>query len=110
MAQFEAREIGARIHQARKESGLTQEQLAELGSFSKRSLQDYEGGKTIPYKQLAELGRLLNRPTEWFLYGDQDQLAAVEPEDGLAARLARIEQALEALIARSDPGEEADQG
>src|SRR4051812_3110916 len=74
MQQFAAQEIGARIEQARKERGLTQEQLADLVTgFSKRSLQDYEAGKTIPYKHLAELSRLLNRPQEWFLYGDDEE-------------------------------------
>ena len=96
MSQFAAREIGARIQQARLEAGLTQEQLAEVSSFSKRSLQDYESGKTIPYKHLRELNRLLNRPTEWFLYGDEtlggldeDKLRKIireEVESALASR------------------------
>jgi transcriptional regulator with XRE-family HTH domain len=68
--QFEAGEIGARIQQARKERGLTQEELAEMASFSKRSLQDYETGVTIPHQHMAEIGRLLRKPVEWFLYGD----------------------------------------
>jgi repressor LexA len=89
MQQFEAQEIGARIKQARLERGLTQEQLAEMASFSKRSLQDYEAGSTIPYSHFRELGRLLNKPPEWFLYGDEagtgDQLAEI------IERLERIE-------------------
>lgn len=108
MEQFAAGEIGARIALSRKERGLTQEELSEMGSFSKRSLQDYESGVTIPYKHLTELGRLLNRATEWFLYGDQ-QPAVVDPED-VSARLERIERVLEALVARSDPDAQADQG
>lgn len=72
MAQFEAQEIGARIAQARNEKGLTQEELAEMASFSKRSLQDYEAGETIPYRHFREIGRLLHKPTEWFLYGDPE--------------------------------------
>lgn len=71
VAQFEAREIGARIRQARDEQGMTQEELAALASFSKRSLQTYEAGQTIPYKHLREIGRLLGKPSEWFLYGDE---------------------------------------
>jgi transcriptional regulator with XRE-family HTH domain len=71
MQQFEAREIGARIRQARLERGLTQEELAALTSFSKRSLQDYESGETIPYRHIGELSRILGRPQEWFLYGDE---------------------------------------
>lgn len=78
MEEFELREIGARIAQARLERGFTQEQLAEIGSFSKRSLQDYEAGVTIPYRHLRELGRLLKRKPEWFLYGDEP-----EPEPGV---------------------------
>lgn len=75
MQQFEAQEIGARIQLARKERGLTQEELAEIASFSKRSLQDYEAGLTIPYRHFRELARLLKRPVEWFLYGDQEDAA-----------------------------------
>lgn len=73
MEQFAAGEIGARIQQARRERGLTQEEFAELTTFSKRSLQDYESGVTIPYKHLREISRLLRRPEEWFLYGDPDE-------------------------------------
>jgi transcriptional regulator with XRE-family HTH domain len=74
MQQFAAQEIGARIRQARKERGLTQDQLADLVTgFSKRSLQDYESGKTIPYAHLTELGVILRRTTEWFLYGDEPE-------------------------------------
>jgi transcriptional regulator with XRE-family HTH domain len=71
MQQFDADAIGARIRQARNERGLTQDELAAMASFSKRSLQDYEAGTTIPYRHLRELGRLMNKPEEWFLYGDQ---------------------------------------
>jgi transcriptional regulator with XRE-family HTH domain len=72
MQQFAAEEIGARIAEARKLRGLTQEELAEMASFSKRSLQDYETGVTIPYRHVRELSRLLRKPEEWFLYGDQE--------------------------------------
>jgi len=41
-----------------------------MTSFSKRSLQDYESGDTIPYRHFAELGNLLGRRPEWFLHGD----------------------------------------
>lgn len=113
MAQFEAQEIGARIQQARKEKGLTQEELAEMASFSKRSLQDYETGQTIPYRQLQELGRLLGRPTEWFLYGEKDPAAGADLEqvleavEGLRAEVAEIRGILEELReghARATPG------
>lgn len=70
MQQFNAEEIGARIQQARNERGLTQPELAEMASFSTRSLQDYETGVTIPYRHLREIGDLLQKSVDWFLYGD----------------------------------------
>jgi transcriptional regulator with XRE-family HTH domain len=70
-----AQQIGARIAHARRVRGLSQDELAEMTSFSKRSLQDYEAGVTIPYKHFREIGRLLNQPEEWFLYGDDDASA-----------------------------------
>lgn len=80
MSNLAAAEIGARIRQARLEAGFTQEQLAEVASFSKRSLQEYEYGNTIPYKHLRELSRLLNRPEEWFLYGEDTVGALAEDQ------------------------------
>lgn len=84
MQQFAAQEIGERIQLARKERGLTQDELAAMSSFSKRSLQDYETGVTIPYRHLRELSQLLGRREEWFLYGDD----AASPD----ARLDRLER------------------
>lgn len=110
MQQFAATEIGARIEQARKERGMTQEDLADLAAgFSKRSLQDYEAGVTIPYKHLHELSRLLKKPEEWFLYGDDEQEAADVPSDDRLREIVRdelkeVRDILERLEGRS--GEE----
>jgi transcriptional regulator with XRE-family HTH domain len=114
MAQFEAKEIGARIALARKEKGLTQEELAELAPFSTRSLQDYERGEIIPYRQMRDIAKLLDRPVEWFLHGEQpdepailEQLAEIDRKltavlDGLSSRddrLAAIEASLREFLA-----------
>ena len=95
MAQLEAEAIGRRIAQARKEmNGLTQERMAELASFSKRSLQDYEAGVTIPYKHLREIGAITQRPVEWFLHGD-------EPEaTGLTERVDQLQKTLDEVVER----------
>jgi transcriptional regulator with XRE-family HTH domain len=100
MQQFEAQEIGARIKQARLERGLTQEVLAEMAPFSKRSLQDYETGVTIPYRHLRELSRLLGKPEEWFLYGDEpvasDRLELIEEQLArVASEVAALRSSLE---------------
>lgn len=95
VSQFEAEAIGARIALARKERGMTQEELASVASFSKRSLQDYERGVTIPYKHLRELATILKRKTEWFLYGDPDESSSElqrlrEEVEGIRADLAAL--------------------
>jgi transcriptional regulator with XRE-family HTH domain len=90
--EFTAREIGARIAEARRERGLTQEQLATMASFSKRSLQDYETGVSVPYRHLRELNSLLGRPVDWFLHGDQR--SALVGGD----RLDRFEEKLEQVF------------
>jgi transcriptional regulator with XRE-family HTH domain len=85
-------EVGKRIKLARLEQGWTQDELAALASFSKRSLQDYERGLTIPYRHIRELAELLRRPPSWFLHGDQVDA------DGRAG-LARVEEGLSVILA-----------
>lgn len=102
MAQFEAQEIGARIALARKEAGFTQEELAQIAPFSQRSLQDYEAGKITPYRHLRDLSRLLKRPTEWFLYGDEEEpVPVVEQMRALEERLQQAIGELPTLIAEA---------
>lgn len=109
--QFQAKEVGQRIAQARNEAGLTQEQLAEMASFSKRSLQDYETGVTIPYKHMREISRLLSREVEWFLHGSapvpDDRLEALE--ERVTGRLEDLTAAVEALTARVEQLGEGEQ-
>jgi transcriptional regulator with XRE-family HTH domain len=104
MTQLEGRAIGARIAQARRESGMTQEQVAEVATFSKRSLQDYEAGITIPYRHMQEIAALLKKPVAWFLHGEpeerdldrlREELAETRGEvSGLREDLARIRDEL----------------
>lgn len=101
VAQLEAKEIGVRIAQARLEAGLTQEQLAELAPFSYRSLQDYEQGVTIPYRQMRELSKLLDRPVEWFLHGDDEE------EQSIIEKLGELDRKLDALDRKLDVDRQA---
>lgn len=89
VAQLEAGAIGARIAQARNEAGLTQEELADLAvGFSRRSLQDYETGVTIPYKHMQEIASLVAVTVEWLLHGEPDEAT---PQDADAIALLRAE-------------------
>jgi transcriptional regulator with XRE-family HTH domain len=108
MTQFEAKAIGSRIALARDEAGLTQEQLAEISSFSKRSLQDYESGKTIPYKHMREISELLNREVPWFLHGEPSiERGLGEQLEAIRQCLANIEARLDALLPTANPGIDA---
>lgn len=74
---------------------MTQEQLAELLDISKRQLQNYELGETIPWKHFQPLTRIFDRPLEWFLYGaeseadarEQRLVEAIEQVQGLVAKV-----------------------
>jgi transcriptional regulator with XRE-family HTH domain len=95
VAQLEAKAIGLRIKRARDEAGLTQEQLADLAvGFSKRSLQDYEAGTTIPYKHMQEIAALTGKAPEWLIHGDPEPTR--ESEDALD----RVHDRLTAIEAR----------
>jgi transcriptional regulator with XRE-family HTH domain len=50
---------------------MTQKTLAELLCVCKRSVQAYESGTTIPYRHLHRLAQIFERPSSWFLYGDE---------------------------------------
>lgn len=86
---FEPEDIGARIAAARREAGLTQEELADLVGVSTRSQQGYESGDVVPYRHMGKIADITKRPVSWFLHGDA---AADEPTN--AERLARIEAQL----------------
>ena len=93
VSQFEARAIGERIKRARNEAGLTQEEMAELAEFSKRSLQDYEAGNTIPYRHMREIGAITRKPVEWFLYGDDPEVS------DLSKRVDQLQEQLDEVLA-----------
>lgn len=100
-----AREIGARIALARNEAGMTQEELAGLCSFSKRSLQDYETGVTIPWRHMREISQILRRPVPWLLHGERPDADAETPQ--LEQRLEELVSAVEVLVRQTTETREA---
>lgn len=100
VSQLAAKEIGARIALARNEAGLTQEALTDMATFSKRALQTWEAGNVVPYRHMQEISRLLDRPVEWFLHGEQPHEVALESPVEL--RLAELVAALEAMSRQMD--------
>ena len=65
-------EVGRRIVQARKELGITQEELAELAGVSQRSMQAYETGEVIPYRKMREIAGVLEVSTSYLLHGEEE--------------------------------------
>ena len=70
---------------------MTQKTLAELLCVCKRSVQAYEAGKTIPYRHLDRLGQIFERPSSWFLYGDQSTEATPPSDDRDGEIVRRLE-------------------
>lgn len=86
-----AEEVGRRIAKARLEAGgMTQEELSDLVGVTKRSVQLWEAGESIPYRHMPKLEGVLRRSTAWLLYGDE----GVESPD---AGLERLERGLQEL-------------
>jgi PAS domain S-box-containing protein len=59
--------VGRRIAQARKEAGLTQQELADRVGVTRRSVQGYESGAIAPYRHLDRLAEVLGRSREWLV-------------------------------------------
>lgn len=104
VAQLEAKAIGGRIRRARDEAGMTQEELADVAvGFSKRSLQAYEAGVTIPYKHMQEIAAITGKSVEWMLHGDQEPPSEEAPvQQSVLARLQDIEAQLAGLATGED--------
>jgi transcriptional regulator with XRE-family HTH domain len=105
--------IGGRIARARKESGLTQEELAGLMGVSARSIQGYEAGKVVPYRHLNELARITKRELSWILAGDRPADLTAEVVERLvtlveevaeeARRIRSVAERLERLLEAAQP-------
>ena len=83
----QAAEVGARIADARKHAGLTQQSLAAQLGVTRRSIQAYEGGALIPYKRLERLAELLDCSASWLLAGESSDDATAQPLLDLRAEL-----------------------
>jgi transcriptional regulator with XRE-family HTH domain len=68
---FDSQAIGDRIAQARNETGLTQEEIADLVGVSTRSWQGYEAGDVVPYRHMRRIEEVTRRSVVWILHGGE---------------------------------------
>lgn len=95
MSELETAAISRRLQDARKQAGLTQQEMADLLVVHKRSVEDYESPRkdVIPYDRLNEWARLTKTTAEWLLHGIEPGEAATPGQvRDLDARLARVEE------------------
>jgi transcriptional regulator with XRE-family HTH domain len=90
-------EIGARIAAARKEGGMTQEELANRIEVSPRSIQAYEAGEVIPYRYLRRLESVLGKDAAWFLHGDAAPPDPSKQFDQILNELAALRRAVNSM-------------
>lgn len=75
--------IGERIKKARKDKGLTQEQLASLVNVSKQVISNWERGytSTIPTDAITSLSKALDVSFSYLMLGEEVQMQSdVSPE------------------------------
>jgi transcriptional regulator with XRE-family HTH domain len=98
---IDGRDVGRRIARARYEAGwMTQKTLAELLCVCVRSVQAYESGRTIPYRHLHRLAEIFEKPSSWFLDGEQrteEGSSPVEHENQILEGLEAQTRVLKAL-------------
>lgn len=92
-----AREIGARIALARKETGgMAQRELGELIGVSERSVAAYETGEVIPYRFMVAIGTALGVDPAWIMHGDDANDVRDEQLDEVLKLLRAIKKKLDA--------------
>ncbi len=99
MAELDRAAISGRLAQARKEAGLTQDEMGDALSVHFRTIQNWESLKDsrVPWDRLEEIARLAGRTKDWLLHGDPEQVS----DPAVDERLDRIETLLETLVARA---------
>lgn len=89
---------GERLVSARRGVGLSQRALAAQLGVTVRTVQNYEAGRSVPYRHLDTLSRVLERPRSWLLYGhEHSELAPLlassrQERDRLKRNLERLDE------------------
>ena len=94
-------------------SGLTQRALAAELGVTTRSLMNYEGGVTVPYKHLERIGLLTHTNRAWLLHGSAPRTfgetverlsRAMETHRALVKTQSELRTQSELLLERTERG------
>jgi transcriptional regulator with XRE-family HTH domain len=86
-------ELGKRIAQARKDHGMTQQQLAEELGIAQQTLAHYEGARLrVPASLLPQLAAILGVPVEALIGQPVKRAAKRGPAPKLQQHMERISQ------------------
>jgi transcriptional regulator with XRE-family HTH domain len=93
--QFDQRQLGQRVADARIESGLTQADLATAVGLDRTAIAKVEAGaRKISAVELARLAEVLGRPLEWFVAELPDTVVSRRSAPG-AQHSVRLDRAVE---------------
>lgn len=110
-AESDLRAVGARIAEARRESGLTQDELSDLVGVGMRQIQYYEAGESNPYRTLRRIAEATGKSIGWLLHGDPaTELSAAEDVAALLQGLDLRLEALEAQVAELPTAQDLTRG
>ena len=91
---LDAKAVGGRVKSSRLEAdGMTQRELADLVGVTERSIAAVERGEWIPYRHMSKLERIFEKPSAWFLYGDNH----IEMDPSLSRLEAKLDKIIELL-------------
>lgn len=95
MARLDLALVGQRIREARRGLELTQDDLAEVVGVHKRTIENWERGKTKPFDRIEDLADALGVSILWLLHGIDP--ATPQPSDAGAALREMVEETQQEL-------------
>lgn len=92
----ERKEICARIKEARKQAGFTQNSMAERLHVYQRTYQNYETDR-VPWQRLREIAQITGVRWEWIVQGDRASDVGAQLDE-LRGQMAEVSEKLDELL------------
>lgn len=92
MAEIQRENVCGRIAEARREAGLTQQEMADALDVTLRGYQTYEASR-VPWRRLDQIAEITGKSKQWLIHGTKPD----EPQQEPAPVSAEIVEAMGAL-------------